>query len=203
MQITDTIVNRNYSTLKRVRAMKIKLLKSSVLTGVLGMLGICSLSIPAQAVNVNGVINATITLTGACSLNGSTPTGGATWGTLNFGSQSTLFSTPSAQVTSSGSSPISLQCSTTTPPTLTIVSGTNDSNAGSGHTHAMASGSKYVPYDVYTDAGHSSKIANGTAFFTSANNGTAENFNIYGLATGGTGLPPGTYTDTLTVQLTY
>ena len=67
----------------------------------------------------------------------------------------------------------------------------------------MASGSKYVPYDVYTDAGHSSKIANGTAFFTSANNGTAENVNIYGLATGGTGLPPGTYTDTLTVQLTY
>lgn len=203
MKFTDTILNMNHSLLERIRDMNVKLLKSSVLTGVLGMLGLCSLSIPAQAVNVNGVINATITLAGACSINGSAPTAGATWGTLNFGSQSTLFTTATAQVTGTGSSPISLQCATTTPPTLTIVSGTNDSNAGSGHLHAMASGSKYVPYDVYTDAGHSSKISNGTAFFTSANNGTAESVNIYGQATGVSGLTPGTYTDTLTVQLTY
>lgn len=183
--------------------MKVKLVKSSVLTGVLGILGICCLCIPAQAVNVNGIINATITLAGACSLNGSTPVGGATWGTLDFGSQSTLFTTATAQVNGSGSSPISLQCATTTPPTLTIVSGSNDSNAGSGHLHAMASGSKYVNYDVYTDAGYSTKIDNGTAFFTSANNGTTESVNIYGQASGATGLVPGTYTDTLTVQLTY
>lgn len=67
----------------------------------------------------------------------------------------------------------------------------------------MANGSKYVSYDIYTDAGHSSKITNGTAFFTSANNGTAESVNIYGQASGGSGLTPGNYTDTLTVQLTY
>ncbi len=203
MQITDTILNMNDSTLERIRDMNIKLVKSSVLTGVLGILGICCLSIPAQAVNVNGVINATITLAGACSINGSAPVGGATWGTLDFGSQSTLFTTATAQVNGSGSSPISLQCATTTPPTLTIISGTNDANAGSGHLHALASGSGYVSYDIYTDAGHSSKITNGTAFFTSANNGTAESVDIYGLASGETGLTPGTYTDTLTVQLTY
>lgn len=87
----------NHSTLERIRVMKIKFLKSSVLTGVLGMLGICCVSIPAQAVNVNGVINATITLEGACSINGSAPVAGATWGTLDFGSQSTLFTTATAQ----------------------------------------------------------------------------------------------------------
>ncbi len=203
MKITDTILNMNHSTLERIRIMKIKFLKSSVLTGVLGMLGIFCVSIPTQAVNVNGVINATITLAGACSINGSAPVAGATWGTLDFGSQSTLFTTATAQVNGSGSSPISLQCATTTPPTLTILSGTNDANAGSGHLHAMANGSKYVSYDIYTDAGHSSKITNGTAFFTSANNGTAESVNIYGQASGGSGLTPGNYTDTLTVQLTY
>ena len=183
--------------------MKINYSTSSFMTGILGIAGLFCLSLPAQAATVNGVINATITLTGACSINGSTPVAGATWGTLNFGSQSTLFTTATAQVTGTGSSPISLQCATTTPPTLTIISGTNDSNAGSGHTHAMANGAHYVSYDVYTDAGHTSKIANGTAFFTSANNGSTENVNIYGQATGASGLQPGTYTDTLTVQLTY
>ena len=157
----------------------------------------------AGCTTVNGVINATITLVDACSINGSTPTAGATWGTLAFGSQPTLFTTATATVTGTGSSPISLQCAAATPPTLTIVSGANDSNAGSGHTHAMANGAKYVPYDIYTDSGHTTKINNGTAFFTSANNGTSENVNIYGQATGASGLTPGAYTDTLTVQLTY
>lgn len=183
--------------------MKIKFLKSSVMAGVLGVAGLFCLSLPVQAATVNGVINATITLTGACHLNGTTPADGATWGTLDFGSQSTLFTTATAQVASSGSAPISLQCATATPPTLTIVSGTNDSSAGSGHTHAMANGSYHVSYDVYSDSGLSTKIPNGTPFFTSTNNGIAESVNIYGQATGSSGLEPGTYTDTLTVQLTY
>lgn len=183
--------------------MKIRLLKPSVLTGILGAMGLFCLSLPAQSVNVNGVINATITLTGACLINGSAPVGGATWGTLSFGSQTTLFTTATATVTGTGSSPITLQCATTTPPTLTITGGTNDSNAGAGNTHAMANGAKYVPYDIYTDAGHTTKIVNGTAFFTSANSGASENVNIYGQAVGASGLTPGSYTDTLTVQLTY
>ncbi|NLC22907.1 MAG: fimbrial major subunit CsuA/B family protein, partial [Oxalobacter sp.] len=43
-----------------------------------------------------------------------------------------------------------------------------------------------------------------SGLYTSANNGTVENVNIYGRAYGNSPIPPsGTYTDELTVQLTY
>lgn len=156
----------------------------------------------AQAATINGVINVTITLTDSCVINGSIPVAGATWGNLDFGSHPTLFTSANAQVFGQGSTPITVQCEAATPPTLQIIAGVNDSHGGT-HKHSMVNGPDYVPYDIYTNPGLTTVIDNGTPFFTSANNGTVETVNIYGQAFGAVGLSPGTYNDTLTVQLTY
>ncbi|NLC23099.1 MAG: fimbrial major subunit CsuA/B family protein, partial [Oxalobacter sp.] len=130
----------------------------------------------AHAATVNGIISVTITLTDSCLVNGATPTAGGTWGTLDFGSHPTGFTQADAQVEGQASSPITVQCRSATAPTVSIISGINDTQGGS-HAHAMANGSNYVPYDIYSDTARSISVVNNTTFFTSANNGTVENVN--------------------------
>lgn len=179
------------------------IIKSSLLSVTLAVLGVSIFTNSTQAATVNGTIGVSITLINSCLVNGGTPTGGMTFGTLGFGSQPTEFTSATASVQGTGSNPIQLQCSSSTTPTLTMVSGVNDTHATGSYLHAMTTGGKYVSYNVYTDVGLTNVIQNGAVFFTSANNGTVENVNIYGQAVGATGLTPGTYTDTLTVTLTF
>ena len=61
----------------------------------------------------------------------------------------------------------------------------------------------YVPYDLYTDSGHSNLVAIGGVIPLAASTGVAQAVNIYGKATGKAGLPAGTYTDTINVTLTF
>ncbi|QIQ20761.1 Csu type fimbrial protein [Zophobihabitans entericus] len=177
---------------------------ATVLTSL--TLGTLATPPPAQAATLTGVIASTITLTGACAINGSVISAvGSSFGTLDFGIHPTLFTEASAQVNGIASTPMTFQCNSSTAPTLTVVSGVNDSHATNGNTHSMANtlAGKYVSYSLYKDAAHTSVIANGTPFFTSKNDGSSETVNIYGKAVGGAGLVPGLYTDIVTVQIDF
>lgn len=157
----------------------------------------------AQAAGtVTGTINATLTLIAACQVNGSTASTGVNFGSLNFGTQSALFTETGAQVLSGGSA-FSILCSKGAIPVVKVAAGAHDGQS-SGGTRSLYDGvANYVPYDFYTDSGNSTLLPiNGTITLPTST-GAAQTVSLYGKAVGKAGLPPGTYTDTVAVELSF
>lgn len=162
-----------------------------------------ALATQAQAATVTGTINSTLTLTAACQVNGSAGTSGLNFGSLNFGTQDALFGTANAQVLGPGGGAMSILCSAGTVPAIRVRAGSHDGGSAGG-TRALADGAgNFVPYDFYTDAGHSQLLAIDGTITLPTSTGVAQTVNLYGQAVGKAGLPAGTYTDTVAVELTF
>ena len=162
-----------------------------------------ALASQAQAATVTGNINATLTLTAACQVNGSTATTGVNFGNLDFGSQIALFTEASAQVIGTGGGgAISVLCSPGATPVVKVGAGAHDA-ATTGGSRALAMGTNYVPYDFYTDAGHTNLLAINGTITLATSTGVAQTVNMYGRAVGKPSLPPGVYTDTVAVELSF
>lgn len=157
----------------------------------------------AQAASVTGNINASLVLISSCQVNGSTASTGVNFGALNFGTQTALFTQAGAQVLAGGGGAMSILCSNGAIPLIKVGVGGHD-GLSTGGTRALADGSgNYVPYDFYTDAGLSTVLPiNGTITLPTSS-GAAQTVNLYGKAIGKAGLPPGTYTDTVAVELSF
>lgn len=162
-----------------------------------------ALASPAQAATVTGSITSTLTLTAACQVNGGTATSGLNFGALNFGTVDALFTSANAQVQRSGGGAMSILCSAGAIPVIKVSAGLHDGQS-SGGTRALADGAgNFVPYDLYTDAGASNVLAIGGTITLPTSTGTAQTVNLYGRAVGKAGLPPGIYTDTISVELSF
>jgi spore coat protein U-like protein len=169
---------------------------------MLAGLGLALASQAQAAGSVTGSIAATLTLTAACQVNGSTATSAANFGALNFGTQDSLFTTASAQVLSGGNA-LSILCSTGVTPVIKVRAGLHD-GLSSGGTRALGDGSgNYVPYDFYTDSGHSTLLPIDGTITLPTSTGAAQGVNLYGQARGKAGLPAGSYADTVSVELTF
>ena len=167
------------------------------------MLGLMLTGSLQAATTVTGVVNATLTLTSSCLVNGATGATGLDFGDLSFGSTTTFFTEADSQVMADAGGALSIQCSAGTSPVITVGAGSHD-GLSTGGTRALSDGnSNYVPYDLYTDTGYSNLIAIGGVIPLAASTGVAQAVNIYGRAVGKAGLPAGTYTDTINVTLTF
>ena len=155
--------------------------------------------------DITGTIDATITLTTACQINGQVTNNAVTgvdFGTLDFGSQSTLFTTADAQVTN-GAAGIAIQCSNGVPAEIFFQAGQNDTLGNGAGDRAMAHVSvtgQYVSYSLYSNAGRTTVIPVGGSIAL-ASDGTLQTVNVYGRAFGEAGLVPGVYNDVVTVVL--
>ncbi|MCD9570560.1 MULTISPECIES: spore coat U domain-containing protein [Pseudomonas] len=167
------------------------------------LLGLVMASTANAATTVTGQISSTLILTSSCQVNGVGGSTGLNFGALNFGTTNSLFTTATGQVLGGGGGALSILCSTGTTPTLTIQGGANDGKS-TGGTRALFDGvANYVPYDLYTDSGHSQIVAINGVINLAPSTGVAQTVNLYGKAAGKAGLPAGTYTDTVSVQLTF
>lgn len=169
----------------------------------LSLLGLTLVSSAQAATTVTGQITSSLTLISSCQVNGAGGSSGLNFGALNFGTADSLFTTANGQVLGGGGGALSILCSSGTTPTLTVRGGAHDGQS-SGGTRALYDGvANYVPYDLYTDAGHSQIIGINGVINLAASTGVAQTVNIYGQAVGKPGLPAGTYTDTISVELTF
>ena len=117
--------------------------------------------------------------------------------TLNFGSQGVL--TANVDQTST----LQVQCTNTTPYNIGLNAGT-----GSGATvttRKMTSGGATVNYSLYTDSGHTTVWGNtvGTDTVSATGNGASQSYTVFGRVPAQTTPAPATYTDTITVTVTY
>ena len=130
-----------------------------------------------------------VTLTATCLINSAS--------TLNFGTQGVL--TANVDQTST----IQVQCTDTTPYNIGLDAGT-----GSGatvNTRKLTSGGATVNYTLYSDTGRTTVWGNTVSTDTVAGtgNGAAQNYTVYGRIPSQSTPAPGTYTDTVTVTVTY
>lgn len=157
----------------------------------------------AQAASVTGQITASLTLTASCQVNGSSGNSGLNFGVLDFGTADALFTQAAGQVLGGSGGAMSILCSSGTIPVLKIGAGSHDSQSAGG-TRALADGAgNFVPYDFYTDAGHTQVLAINGLINLSTSTGVAQTVNLYGLAKGKAGLPAGAYSDTVSVELSF
>ena len=130
-----------------------------------------------------------MTVTSSCVINSAS--------TLNFGSQGVL--TAAVDNTST----LQVQCTNTTPYNIGL-----DAGAGSGATVAarkMTNGSATVTYSLYTDAGRATVWGNtvGTDTVAATGNGASQTYTVYGRVPAQTTPAAATYTDTVTLTVTY
>ncbi|KAE9639567.1 Csu type fimbrial protein [Pseudomonas sp. PB103] len=169
----------------------------------LSLLGLTLVSSANAATTVTGQITSSLILISSCQVNGAGGSTGLNFGALNFGTANSLFTTATGQVLGGGGGALSILCSSGTTPTVKVRAGANDGKSPGG-TRALYDGvANYVPYDLYTDAGHSQLLAIDGTINLAASSGVAQTVNIYGQAVGKAGLPAGTYTDTVAVELTF
>ena len=130
-----------------------------------------------------------VTIAAACTINSAS--------TLDFGSQGVL--TANVDQTST----LDIQCTNSTPYNIGLDAGT-----GSGATVAvrkMTSGGNTVNYSLYSDFGHTTVWGDsvGTDTVAAIGNGASQNYTVYGRVPAQTTPAVGTYTDTVTVTVTY
>ena len=155
------------------------------------LIGVCLLQFvgASQATTTTSTFTVQATIIASCTINSAS--------TLNFGSQGVL----TANV--DNTSTLQVQCTNTTPYNIGLDVGT-----GTGATVAvrkMTSGANTVNYSLYSDSGRATVWGNtvGTNTVAATGNGASQSYTVYGRVTAQTTPAPGTYTDTITVTVTY
>ncbi|PKH25369.1 polyketide synthase [Enterobacterales bacterium CwR94] len=178
--------------------------------------GLAASVIPsAWSATTTGTINATLTLTTGCLVNGSSATTGVNFGTLNFGSHAATFDTLQATLQNAIGSGIYVRCTTGQAYNVQITG----SNAAPATTYGtVTSAPRYLILGSDTTVGIAYSLYGSTAFTTPLANNTnltpsgtpdptnGDNYPIYGRIAGGgfnAAIPAGTYTDTINVAVNY
>lgn len=121
--------------------------------------------------------------------------------TLNFGNAIS----PVGSVPVDAAATLTVQCTANTSYTVALNAGLNAGGAANFDGRAMSSGSYRVGYQLYLDAGRATVWGNGTGsgVVTGTGNGGTQSWTIYGRLPSLTAAVPGTYTDTVTVTVSY
>jgi spore coat protein U-like protein len=142
----------------------------------------------AFAATATGTFNSQITITAECKVQSASA--------MNFGSHGVL----DAAVTSS--STIGVQCTNNQGYSVSLDGGLN----GNTTTRKMKNGSEFVNYSLWQDASHTQNWGNTAGTDTLASltgNGSTQSYTVYGLVPAQATPTANTYTDTVTVTVTY
>jgi len=153
------------------------------------IIGSLACACPSLAATTTSTFNVQVTLTASCTINSAS--------TLNFGSQGVLIANVDQTST------LQVQCTNTTPYNIGL-----DAGAGTGATVAvrkMTGGGNTVNYSLYSDTGRTTVWGNtvGTNTIAAIGNGSSQSYTIYGRVPPQTTPAPATYSDTVTVTVTY
>jgi spore coat protein U-like protein len=130
-----------------------------------------------------------MTITASCVINSAS--------TLNFGSQGVLTAAVNATST------IQVQCTNTTPYNIGLNQGT--ATGATVTTRKMTNAGNTISYSLYSNAGMTTNWGNtvGTDTVSATGNGAAQSYTVYGQVPAQTTPAAATYTDTITVTVTY
>jgi spore coat protein U-like protein len=161
---------------------------------VLCILALAGVLIPAEAGTANGNYQVSATVVSSCTVSGTQ---------LNFG---TTIDPLNTSVPVDATSTLTAVCTNTTPYSVSLDAGVNAGGAANFGARAMNSGANLLGYQLYLDAGRATVWGNGTGGTSpvaGTGTGSSQSLTIYGRLPALTGTRPGTYSDTVTVTITY
>ena len=164
--------------------------KTASISLLIALVSVAALSVPnANASTATGSFNSTITIQSNCQV--------VSTNTLNFGTQGLLTANTDASAT------FAVQCTNTTPYNVGLNAGSTA--GGSIATRLMTSGSATVSYKMFSDSGRTTNWGNtvGTDTVSGTGNGSSQTLTVYGRVPAQTTPAAATYTDTVTVTITY
>ena len=153
-----------------------------------------SATMAANATTAQNTFQVTATITSSCTVSGSA---------LNFGS---AIDPLAAGVPLDASSTLTVTCSNTTPYAVSLNAGSNAGGASNFTSRTMKSGANTLGYQLYLDSGRTTVFGDGTASSSTKSgtgSGSAQSISVYGRVPTQAGVVPGSYTDTVTVTITY
>lgn len=165
-----------------------------VIAGIAATVALAASSLSAQALTVTNTFQVTATITTSCTVAGSS---------LNFGS---TIDPLAASVPLDATSTLTVTCSNTTPYAVSLNAGANAGGASNFTARTMKSGSNTLGYQLYLDSGRTTVWGDGTASSSTKSgtgSGSAQSLTVYGRIPSLAAVVPGTYTDTVTVTITY
>jgi spore coat protein U-like protein len=167
------------------------MLNTPRIAGIAALAAACGLAAPASASTVGGTLNTSATVTANCTVSTSA---------LAFGN---VDSTSASNVDATGG--LTITCTNGSAWTASAGVG-----AGTGATYAtrkMTAGANLLNYNIYTTAARTTVWGDGTgttATVAGTGTGTGQSVTVYGRVAGGqTGVPIGSYADTVAVTITY
>lgn len=144
----------------------------------------------ALAATATGSFQVSVTIEATCTISGATALNFGTTGVLNANLDET--------------STITVECTNTTPYAIGLNQGVNGASVAA---REMVGGpsSESIQYALYSDAARTTNWGNTVSTDTVAAMGTgaAQNFTVYGRIAPQTTPTPGSYTDTITITVTY
>jgi spore coat protein U-like protein len=143
----------------------------------------------SHAASTTTTFGVQVAITATCTINSASA--------LNFGTQGILATNVDQTST------IQVTCTNTTPYDIGLDAGTG--SGASVATRKLTNGGATVNYTLYSDSGRSTVWGNTVSTDTVAGtgNGSAQNYTVYGRIPTQASPAPGTYTDTITVTVTY
>lgn len=148
----------------------------------------------AWSATASGTFPVSATVTSACNVTGAL---------LNFGSS---IDPLAAGVPLDATATLTVTCTNTTPYSVALDAGANAGGAAVFGSRAMKSGANTLGYQLYLDNGRSSVWGDGTGGSSAASgtgSGSSQLLTIYGRVPQLSGVVPGSYTDTVTITITY
>jgi spore coat protein U-like protein len=148
---------------------------------------LCTLAHPSHAATTTSTFTVQMTVTSSCVINSSS--------TLSFGSQGVLVANVD------NTSTIQVQCTNTTPYNIGLDAGTGATVT----TRKMTNGANTINYSLYSDSGRATVWGNtiGTNTVAATGSGASQSYTVYGRVPPQTTPAAATYTDTITVTVTY
>lgn len=160
-------------------------------------------SLPCMASTTTDSFQVSATITSGCAFGTSETSGSTDFGTLSFGTMTAIGSNVDV-ASSSGAGSIVVTCTPGTAISLALDYGEHGGSASSRYM-TNSSGSATLGYQLYQDAAHSAVWGTGSLAYSVASfPDTTQTYTVYGRLFATDGLPvSGTYSDTVTVTLTY
>lgn len=171
--------------------------------GKLTLLSLLLISVNSLASTVTDTFQVSATITSGCAFGTSESSSTTDFGTLSFGTMSAIGSNVDV-ASSSGSGSIVVTCTPGTAITIALDYGENGGSATSRYMSNSA-GTATLGYQLYQDASHSTVWGTGSLAYSVASfPSSTQTYTLYGRLFAVSGLPAaGTYSDTVTVTLTY
>ena len=164
---------------------------NNLIRGLAPATALVMLATPAAAATVGGTLNVNANVTANCTVSTSA---------LAFGNVNTI---SGSNVDGTGGLTITCTSGTTWSAAADVGAGAGASFTG----RRMTSAGNQLGYNLFTSSGYSTVWGDGTAstgLLTGTGTGTAQSVTVYGrVGSGQTGVPAGSYVDTVAVTVTY